>query len=296
MQQPYVSIVIPTYNDWDRLALCLDALKRQTYLKEKFEVIVINNHPDDNTPTGFAIPDGYKIITEKKSGSYAARNAGLLQSKGAIIGFTDSDCIPAPDWIENAVTYFSSNKMCSRIAGKVEIYYKQATPNDVELLEALFSFDQIYYVNTHGMGATANMFSHRHVFDMIGNFRDDMMSGGDLEWGRRAKAAGYVIHYVKNVIVKHPARTSFKELKSKARRVGGGHSQIAPSGKRKYFRFILKLIKSFKPNFRETLFIYKQDKIGLKSKTNIFLMRYQLQVIRALERFKVSIGKTPQRF
>lgn len=295
MHLSYVSIIIPTYNDWDRLALCCKALEHQTYPKENFEVIVINNGPDDSIPVGLIMPESFKIISEKKLGSYAARNSGLLLSKGEIIGFTDSDCIPAPDWIQNAVDYFIANKHCSRIAGKVDFYFKKGKPNDVELLETLFSFDQNYYVNTHGMGATANMFSYKKVFDAIGMFRDDMMSGGDLDWGKRAKAAGYRIDYVTNVRVMHPARSTFDELKSKARRVGGGHGLLHASQKQTNFQLTLKFLKNLKPGMREMLFIFRQSKISIKSKTNIFLMRYQLQVIKAFERFKVSMGKDPQR-
>jgi glycosyltransferase involved in cell wall biosynthesis len=295
MQEPFVSVIIPTYNDWDRLALCLGALEKQTYPKERFEVIVVNNHPDDSIPASFTIPDGFRVLTEKKSGSYAARNAGLLQSKGDILGFTDSDCIPSLNWIKSAVDYFNTNKKCSRIAGKVEFYFKHEKPNDVELLEALFSFNQNYYVTKHGMGATANMFSYKNVFDAIGGFNAEMMSGGDLEWGKRAKAAGYNIDYVTTVIVKHPARSTYKELKSKARRVAGGHSQIALARKPTKFQLAWILMKSLKPKLKETIFIYRQKKIGIVKKTKIFLMCYQLQVIRALEKFKVSMGKKPQR-
>ena len=295
MQQPFVSIIIPTYNDWNRLKLCLQALQNQTYAQDNFEVIVVNNHPDDTVPADFIIPEGVTILREKKSGSYAARNTGLKKSIGVILGFTDSDCIPSPEWIESAVSYFNAHKHCNRIAGKVNFFYQPLKPNDVELMETLFSFDQNYYVNTHGMGATANMFSYRYVFDAIGGFRDDMMSGGDLEWGKRARGAGYNIHYVPTVIINHPARSTFEEVKSKARRVAGGHSQISAVRKRTSLQLTWRFVKSLKPKFKETVFIYRQNKIGIKSKTKIFIMRYQLQVIRALERFKVSMGKKPQR-
>jgi len=37
--KPYVSVIIPTYHDWDRLAICIEALENQTYSEEMFEVI-----------------------------------------------------------------------------------------------------------------------------------------------------------------------------------------------------------------------------------------------------------------
>jgi glycosyltransferase involved in cell wall biosynthesis len=296
MQATYVSIIIPTYNDWHRLATCISALDKQTYPKDSYEVIVINNNPSDEVPDGFTLPDGFQLLTEEKPGSYAARNKGLRVAKGEILGFTDSDCIPDKDWIKNAVMYFAGNESCSRIAGKIDFYFKEERPNDVELLETLFSFNQESYVKVHGMGVTGNMFSRRNVFDAVGDFNGSLMSGGDLEWGSRARIAGYQIHYAPSVIVRHPARSSFEELKSKARRIAGGHAKTAFNKKATIFRHLWKLLIGFKPNVRETIFIYRQKKIRLKSRTNIHLMRYSLQVTQALEKFKVNMGKTPSRF
>ena len=296
MQQKYVTIIIPTYNDWERLALCISALAVQTYPRDSFEVIIVNNKPDDNIPVDFTLPDNFQVVAEVKPGSYAARNKGLSLARGEIVGFTDSDCIPDPDWIKNAVLYFEMHNNCSRIAGKIDFYFKKVKPNHVELLESLFSFNQDKYVERQGMGVTANMFSRKSVFNTVGNFNEKLMSGGDLEWGRRANSAGCNIHYVKSVIVKHPARSTFAELKSKARRVAGGHSQIGVNKKRSFVNLAWKLILAFKPNLKETIFIYRQKKLGVKSKTIIWVMRYNLQLTRALEKFKVNRGKPPARF
>jgi len=96
---PFVSVIIPTYRDWNRLKLCVNALKNQTYPKNRFEAIVVNNDPADPCPY-CPLPDNFVLTTEGKPGSYAARNAGIKIAKGDILAFTDSDCIPYSDWIE----------------------------------------------------------------------------------------------------------------------------------------------------------------------------------------------------
>src|SRR5690606_18431287 len=121
--EPFVSIIIPTYKDWQRLSLCLEALSKQTFPAENFEVIVVNNDPDDVVPTFISLPETWQIVSERKSGSYAARNRGLLLAKGEILGFTDSDCLPDKDWIYNAVSIFEERK-CDRIAGDIQIFYE----------------------------------------------------------------------------------------------------------------------------------------------------------------------------
>lgn len=91
---PYASVIIPTYRDVERLQKCISALKRQEKFTN-FEVIIVNN---DSTDLKIAVPDNrFRVIAEKKSGSYAARNAGIKAAKGKVFSFTDSDCIPSVD-------------------------------------------------------------------------------------------------------------------------------------------------------------------------------------------------------
>ncbi|QEC53356.1 glycosyltransferase [Anseongella ginsenosidimutans] len=45
MNNIFVSIITPVYNDWDRLAICLKALANQSYPAHLYEIIVVNNNP-----------------------------------------------------------------------------------------------------------------------------------------------------------------------------------------------------------------------------------------------------------
>ena len=45
---PFVSVIIPVFNDSDRLLTCLKALEHQTYPKNLYEVIVVDNDSEDN--------------------------------------------------------------------------------------------------------------------------------------------------------------------------------------------------------------------------------------------------------
>lgn len=296
MNSILVSIIIPTYNDWERLSLCLNALSNQTFSKDKFEVIVVNNnpYPFDETPANFLVPDNCKIILEEAPGSYAARNAALRIAKGEIIGFTDSDCIPDKNWIKNAVNYLTNNNTCSRIAGKVSIFFESSKPSAAELYDMVFAFNQKGYVES-GTGVTANLFTYKYVFDEVGFFNKNLMSGGDYDWGTLAHKKGYKIDYVEDVIVKHPARGTIKELIKKEKRVGGSQAIFFNKNNSMPVN-VIEFIKELRPRIRALEPISNNGKdLTAINKMHIFLLRHYLLVIRAYAKLRVQMGEKPNR-
>ena len=215
---PFLSVIIPTYHSWDSLDLCLDALRKQTLDRENFEIIVINNDPSDTIPSNFELPSNARIIEESKPSSYAARNAGIKESAGEILAFTDSDCIPDKKWLENGMLFLEENKNISIVAGHIELTFEDKDELTMtELYEKEFAFKQ-----ENGGTVTANLFTYRNVFDRIGLFNDEMKSGGDTEWSIRAKEEDFKSKYAENVVVYHPARNSLFEFCKKAIRVYPG--------------------------------------------------------------------------
>lgn len=224
MSSVFVSVIIPTYKDWPRLKLCLDALSNQTYPHDQFEVIVVNNDPEEACP--FELPaENMKIITEAKPGSYAARNAGIKIARGEILGFTDSDCIPDEEWIQVGVNMLlDNNNQKTIVCGFIDLFFKRPDRQSLaECYEKHFAFPHQQTDKTvlNAM-VTANVFILSQTFQLLGYFDDRMLSGGDGEFGQRAVKSGYTILFGRNAIIKHPARHSVFELTNKRRRVFGG--------------------------------------------------------------------------
>ena len=97
MKLPFISVIVPVLDDPVRLALCISALREQTYAADCFEVWVVDNGSQpEKRPTVPDVP-GYYLIEEQKPGPYAARNTGVAHANGEILAFTDADAIPAPD-------------------------------------------------------------------------------------------------------------------------------------------------------------------------------------------------------
>lgn len=224
----YISVIIPTYHDWRRLQLCLNELDKQTMSKDRFEVIVVNNDPDDEPPTSLHLPDNARLICEAKPGSYAARNAAIAVARGDIFAFTDSDCIPYSDWLESGYHALISGSH-QRIGGRVELFYLSDRLTLAEIFEKTFAFPQQRYTEA-GAAVTANMMAYKTLFEKVGLFNESLLSGGDIEWGKRAFELEFPIVYAEDATVKHPARYKLSELFKKHRRVITGQVKLVQEG------------------------------------------------------------------
>jgi len=283
----YVSVIVPAYHDWERLKICIDALLNQTYPQENFEVIIVNNDPAD-TPPDLSLPENFRIISEEKPGSYAARNAGIKKAKGEILAFTDADCIPEPGWIKEGIKVFNSDKRVSRVGGKVDLFFKNKRLTIAEIYEKAFAFRQQRHVEKSGTAVTANMFSKRKVFESVGMFDENKYSGEDIEWGIRAQKRGFKIKYSAMAIVKHPARHTLKQLFSKSRRIAGGLADSVFSNKNK----IVVILKGFFPPVYTLRYIINNQDLKFQEKIISFFTLYLIKICRNI--FLIKFLVSPQ--
>lgn len=280
LNHPFVSIIIPTYNDSERLKKCLQALDHQTYNQNQYEVIVVDNNSTEDLKSVVIQFCQATYEFEPTVGSYAARNSGISAAKGTILGFTDSDCIPSPDWIEKGISHLSDE--CQYIAGQISIFFKNPDrPTIAELYDSLNCLNQQHYLESGHFGATANLFAHKELFGEVGLFNADLKSGGDKEWGQRVFEAGHQQVYGSDVLVLHPARYSSEDIRKKTSRVTRGHCEI----ENKYENLSLSLIKElyfdFKPPVRGTIEVFSLKELnGLWhriSYTSFFLYVQQIK-------------------
>jgi glycosyltransferase involved in cell wall biosynthesis len=224
MIRPFVSVVIPVYNDPERLAACLECLARQTYPADRFEVVVVDNGSKAPVSAICGALSNAVCLSESRAGSYAARNLGVRNAKGEIVAFTDSDCRPESDWIERGVAAILGETSPGLVAGRVDIFFRDPDrPTWVELYEKIFAFPQEENARARHYGATANLFTTKAVLEAVGPFDDALVSGGDHEWGDRAHRAGFPVRYADDARVLHPARRDARDFFSKLRRTTYGH-------------------------------------------------------------------------
>jgi glycosyltransferase involved in cell wall biosynthesis len=226
-QATVVSVIVPVLDDADRLDRCLSALDAQS-ISRGLEILVVDNGSQHPPVDVVARHPRARLLTELKPGSYAARNAGVAQARGRVLAFTDSDCTPAPTWLERAVAAIDAEAEPAFLAGRVEVVPADGgAPTWIEEWEMIHGFPQKRYVEQLRFGVTANLVVAADHFATVGGFNADLKSSGDREWGQRATERGMRAVYRDDLVVLHPARRTLGEVRTKVRRVSRGAVRLA---------------------------------------------------------------------
>ena len=212
----FLSVIIPARNEAQSLPALLNSLDNQTYPKDFFRVVVIDDHSTDETA---AIAAGYSFVTclalkdfvgNDPLNSYKKKaiETGIANSTGELIVTTDADCIVPANWLQTIAAFYEKNKP-ELIVMPVSI---NCSLSAIEIFQAL-DFMSLQGItgaaiqkNIHSMCNGANLAYTRRAFEAVNGFKgiDNIASGDDMLLMHKI-AVQYPggIHYLKseNVIV-----------------------------------------------------------------------------------------------
>lgn len=212
-QTPDVAVIIPHFNDTDRLEKCLAALAPQM-TDVPVEVVVVDNASTQNLGAIIAAYPQVRFLEEPDKGAAPARNTGVANTTAPFILFTDADCIPASDWLATGLQLAGRDEI---IGGRVDLFDETPAPRSgAEAFETVFAFPQKEYVTRKNFSVTANLLTSRAVFDDTGPFDGTVVE--DSDWCQRAVARGWPISYHPELGVSHPTRNDWTALRRKWKR------------------------------------------------------------------------------
>lgn len=232
-----VSVIIPVYNGEADLPDLLDCLRSQTYPPEAVEYILVDNNSQDGTlPYLQQAVEAFKqfgltlkvAIESDIQSSYAARNTGIRLSQGMVLAFTDADCRPAPQWLEQLMQPFEDptiDLVIGEIAGLPSQNWLETYAEYNKVLSQQYTLEHPFCP----YGQTANLGVRRSLFREIGLFRPYLTTGGDADFCWRAlknsperssKNSQHQYGFAPQALVFHRHRSTLRELAQQWQRYG----------------------------------------------------------------------------
>ncbi len=234
---PLVSVIIPTSNRTDRLAVCLDSLLASRY--PNFEIIVVDSIPKTSA-TADLLRDAYgalpqvRYIREDRPGSSAARNRGLTIAKGEIVAFTDDDVVVDAYWLAEMAKGFRAADNVGCVTGLIipmeletqaQVWFEQYGGFSKGVARQIYDLgrhrpsDPLFPYNAGMFGSGNSMAFNRTVLRKVGNF-DPMLGnntpalgGVDIDAFFRIVINGYQLVYEPAAIVHHAHRRDYAGLR-----------------------------------------------------------------------------------
>lgn len=196
------SVIVPAYNAAATIGDTLWALRHQTIPSRAIEIIVVDDGSADAT-AAVAGALGARVLSQPNAGPAAARNAGARAAHGALLLFTDADCVPAHDWIVQLTAPLADPDIVGAkgvytttqqapVARLVQLEYEEkyarlATQRDIDFID---TYSAVY---------------RREVFLAAGGFDETFRAAGveDQELSFRLVQAGYRLRFAPAARVAH---------------------------------------------------------------------------------------------
>lgn len=196
------SVIIPAYNASRTISQCLTALHRQSLSQDAYEIIVVDDGSADETPEiikQFPV----RCIRQKNQGPATARNRGAYEARGEIILFTDADCVPRSNWIEEMLRPFSDPEVTA-VKGAYRTNQKSLAAKFAQV-EFEERFTMLEKVPSIDMVDTYSAAYRKSVFLSLGGFDPSfpVANNEDTELSYKMSKAGHRMVFNPLAIVYH---------------------------------------------------------------------------------------------
>jgi lipopolysaccharide/colanic/teichoic acid biosynthesis glycosyltransferase/glycosyltransferase involved in cell wall biosynthesis len=200
---PLASIIVPVYNSEKIITECLQALKKQTLPRHLYEIIVVDDGSTDQTEDVVEKIGGVRFLTQNHHGPAAARNLGARNAKGEILLFTDSDCVPTENWLEEMLRPFN-NPEVKGAKGIYKTHQKRLVPRFVQLeyetkYDRMSQFPTIDFIDTYSAAYRKSLFLANGGFESL--FKTPSVE--DQEFSFRLARKGYRLEFAPRACVFH---------------------------------------------------------------------------------------------
>lgn len=216
MLTPKLSVIVPVYNASTTINVCIESLLNQTVDKNDYEIIVVDDGSTDDTAKIIISIPGVTLIKQRNQGPAVARNKGVEHAKGEIILFTDSDCVPKANWIEEMVRPFREDNEVVGVKGTYKTKQKQIISRFVQLeyedkYDVMKRYKYIDFVDTYSAAFKKEIFLDNRGYDA--NF--PVACAEDIDLSYRLSLKGYKMVFNPEAMVYHTHPDTFIDYMKK---------------------------------------------------------------------------------
>lgn len=182
------SVIIPFRNERNNIRKCLESVLNQSFEKERYDIILIDDHSNDNYTEEIqdllTLPN---ITLLKNEGSFGKKSAiakGISNSKNEIIVTTDADCVHNKNWLSSLLNSFDNKT--GFVAGKVVYHGCKNIFEELQKIEFASLVSIGASMITNGIPLLANGAScayRKDLFFRVGGYSDNLnLVSGDEEF------------------------------------------------------------------------------------------------------------------
>lgn len=231
---PFVSVVIPTYNEARHISRCLHSILSQDYGGD-WEVIVADGMSDDGTreliaTIGAQCPGKLRLIDNPTRNIPSALNCAIRAARGSVIVRIDGHCYVEADHLSRCVQKL--NRTDAVCLGPRMLMQPGESLSAQAIASALTTpfgpgTSSFRYSEREQYTDTANFAIYRRaVFDAIGYFDAGLLANEDYDLHYRLRCAGHTILYAPSLRVYYVPRDRYGDLWRQYYRYGYWKSQM----------------------------------------------------------------------
>lgn len=206
---PDVTVVVPTYQRRDTVAVTLERLRAQRFDGD-VEFLVVDNGCTDGTSedlAAVAVQDARVRVhrIDVNRGPGPARNAGWRAARAPVVAFTDDDTEPSPDWLTELVAPFTDG---------ADVVMGRTVPEPDAMAGAGPFSHWVRAEQPMPWFPTCNIAYRRDLLERVGGFdttfteRFGSSFGDDTDLGWNALEAGADVRFAPGAVVAHEVTPS----------------------------------------------------------------------------------------
>lgn len=183
---PFISIVIPTYNRDEFLAEAIDSALAQDY--ENFEVLAVDDGSTDRTRQILAAIENPRFhwIDKPHTGAPDTRNQGIEQAKGDYILWLDSDDLLFPNVLSDYVEVLNRYPDVDVIYANLEVFDGQGHTRPVTYPDYYYDEGLVGKIIQSNLLPNPGSLVRRQLYQDVGMFNTEFSRAHDYEFWSRA--------------------------------------------------------------------------------------------------------------